>query len=170
MAFQKTVQTEQGFGVPGDIHLNSPTRAESLLIQSGSGQKNIYGYCFTKDASTNIAKVGGEISSGRVFAGILANPKESISYGTEAGTLEPTLNIPDNQHGDFITMGDVVVKVSTKCAVGDLVVYDTTTGELSTVAAGTATAGAGKAFVPNAVIYRYPVTAAGGLTVIRLTN
>ena len=169
MTFQREVGIAQGFGVPGDIHLDSPTRAENLLINS-SGKKNFYGYAFTKDATTNVAQVGGAIASGKVFAGVLANPKEAVLYGTENGTLEPTLAVPDLQRGDFVTMGDVVVHVATKCNIGDLVVYDTTTGELSTVAAGTASAGSGKAFVPNAVIYRYPVTGNGGLTVIRLTN
>lgn len=169
MTFQREVGSAQGFGVPGDIHLDSPTRAENLLINS-EGKKNSYGYAFTKSNTTNIATVGGEIKAGVVFAGILANPKEAVSFGNEKGTLEPTLAVPNGQRGDFVTMGDVVVRVTTQCNIGDLVVYDTTTGELSTVAAGTAQAGSGKAFVPNAVIYRYPVTATGGLTVIRLTN
>lgn len=169
MAFQREVGFAQGFGVPGDIHLDSPTRAENLLIDS-KGKKNSYGYAFTKSNATNIATVGGEIKEGAVFAGILANPKEAVLFGNEKGTLEPTLSIPDGQRGDFVTMGDVVIHVATKCNIGDLVVYDISTGELSTVAAGTQQAGEGKAFVPNAAIYRYPVTAQGGLTVIRLTN
>lgn len=169
MAFQSTVPVLQGFGVPGDIHLEAPFRAEPLTVNS-SGTANVYGNAFTKDASTNVAKVGGTIAVGTVFAGLLVNSKEATTYGTAAGTLEPTLNLPDNMIGDFAVMGDVVVKVSTACKVGDVLVYDTTTGALSTMAPG-ATAGAGKAAVPNAVIYRYPVTnASGGLTVARLTN
>lgn len=170
MAFQTKVNIEQGFGVSGDIHLDSPTRTESLIIDSKGAAPNIVGYAFTKDAKTNIAKVGGEIAAGRVFAGILVNSKEYPLYGTTKGALEPSLAIADGIHGDMLTMGDIVVQVSTKCDIGDLVVYDNTTGALSTVAAGTADAGSGKTFVPNAVVYRYPVTANGGLTVIRLTN
>lgn len=169
MAFQTKVNIEQGFGVPGDIHLDSPTRTESLIIDSNGANPNVVGYAFTKDASTNIAKVGGEIAAGRVFAGILVNSKEYPMYGTAEGALEASLAIKDGIHGDVLTMGDIVVRVTTSCKIGDLVAYDTTTGELSTVAVG-GSAGAGKALIPNAVVYRYPVTASGGLTVIRLTN
>ena len=169
MAFQTTVNIQQGFGVPGDIHLESPHRVEALTVNSTS--PNVYGYAYTKDASTNVAKVGGAIAAGTVFAGLLVNSNEATHYGTSAGTLEPNLNLPNNHVGMFATMGDIVVQVSTACKVGDLLVYDTTTGALSTIAPG-GTAGTGKAIVPNAIIYRYPVTAAtgGGLTVARLTN
>ncbi|QIA76169.1 structural cement protein Gp24 [Rodentibacter caecimuris] len=168
MAFQKSVGFEQGFGVPGDIHLESPTRAENLIINS-NGKKNVYGYAFTKDSATNVAQVGGQIETGRVFAGILANPKEAVSYGTEKGPLESSLAIADHQHGDFVTMGDVVVHVTTQCKIGDFVVYDKDTGELSTVSDKSSLEG--KELVPNAIIYRYPVTnSAGGLTIIRLSN
>ncbi|MFY1028168.1 structural cement protein Gp24 [Actinobacillus seminis] len=167
--FQNKVNIEQGFGVPGDIHLDSPSRTESLIIDSKGAQQNIVGYAYTKDASTNIAQVGGMIAHGRVFAGILVNSKEYPSYGTVKGALEPSLAVADNTQGDVLTMGDIIVRVTTKCAIGDLVAYDTTTGELSTVAVG-GSATEGKALLPNAVVYRYPVTGEGGLTVIRLTN
>ena len=169
MAFQNSVNIEMGFGVQGDLHTTAPTRTESLIMDSEGAQKNIVGFAFTKNATTNIAKVGGEVANGRVFAGILVNSKAYALCGTEKGTLEPTLALPDNAQGDFLTMGDVVVKVTTACKIGDQVAYDTTTGELSTVAVGDS-AGSGKALIPNAVVYRYPVTAEGGLTVIRLTN
>lgn len=169
MTFQQKINIEQGFGVPGDIHLDSPMRAETLVMNSAGTQKNVVGYAFTKDAATNVAKVGGAIATGRVFAGILANSKEYALYGTEKGTLEPTLALPDNARGDFVTMGDVVIRVKTACKVGDFVVFDATTGELSIVADKSNLGG--KQLVPNAVIYRYPVTNSnGGLTVVRLTN
>ena len=169
MAFQQKVNIEQGFGVAGDIHLHAPFRSEALIVSSG-GKANVIGFAYTKNASTNVAAVGGSITTGTVFAGLMVNSKAQTTYGTAAGTLEPTLNVPNGQVADFCTMGDVVVNVTTACKVGDLLAYDTTTGELSTVAVG-ASAGSGKALVPNAVIYRYPVTASGGgLTVARLTN
>lgn len=169
MAFQSNVPILQGFGVPGDIIYQSPFRAEPLTVVSGANP-NVYGYAYTKDAATNVAKVGGAIAAGRVFAGLLANSKEATTYGTSAGTLEPTLNLPDNMQGSFASMGDIVIQVPAACKVGDLVCYDTTTGALSTVAPGTA-APAGKALVPNTVIHRHAVTnASGGLTVARLTN
>ena len=169
MTFQKQVNIEMGFGVPGDIHTDGPTRTESLVMNSEGSQPNYVGNAFTKDNATSVAKVGGEIASGRVFAGILVNAKAYPLFGTNGDTLAPTLALPDHQRGDFLTMGDVVVKVATSCKIGDLVAYDTTTGELSTVAVGSS-AGSGKVLIPNAVVYRFPVTTEGGLTVIRLTN
>ncbi len=169
MTFQQKINIEQGFGVPGDIHLDSPMRAESLVIDSDGAQKNLIGYAYTKDTSTNIAKVGGEIASGRVFAGILANSKEYPLYPSENGTLAPSLALPDQSRGDFVTMGDVVIRIKGKAKVGDFVVFDSTTGELSAVTEKSSLGG--KQLIPNAVIYRYPVTnSEGGLTVVRLTN
>lgn len=169
--FQQTVNVLQGFGVPGDIALASPHRAESLTINSAGATPNVYGYAATKSNTTNVAKMGGTIAAGSVvFAGILANPKEATLWGTTSGTLAPTLAIPDNTQADFATMGDLTVFVNTACDIGDSVAYNTTTGALSTYAPG-GTIPTGCAQVPNAVIYRYAVTSSsGGLTVARLTN
>lgn len=171
MTFQSTVNVQQGFGVPGELLTDSPSRAERLTVNSAGATPNTFGFAATKSNSTNIALMGGAITNGStIFAGIMANPKAAALLGTTAGTLAPTLNIPDNAQADFVTMGDVVVAVSTACNIGDLVAYNTTTGALSTFAPG-GSAGTGKAQVPNAVVYRYPVTASGGgLTVVRLTN
>jgi hypothetical protein len=171
MSFQSTVNVLQGFGVPGEVILHSPLRAEPLTINSAGATPNVYGYAATKSVTTNVAKMGGAITAGTsVFAGIMANPKAARLVGDANGTLDPTLAIPDQSIADFVTMGDVVVAVSTACNIGDLIAYNTTTGALSTYAPGGSPA-TGTATVPNAVVYRYPVTAAGGgLTVARLTN
>lgn len=169
MTFQTKINIEQGFGVPGDIHLDSPMRAESLVIDSKGAQKNLVGYAYTKDTATNIAQVGGSVASGRIFAGILANSKAYPLYPSEEGTLAPSLALPDHVRGDFVTMGDVVIRIKGTAKIGDFVVFDSTTGEISAVADKSNLGG--KQLVPNAVIYRYPVTnSEGGLTVVRLTN
>lgn len=241
--FQSTVNVLQGFGVPGEIQLNSPHRAESLIVNSNGAVPNTFGFAATKSNSTNIARMGGIVGPGTsaftgaiagttltvsavsagalqvgqtiagsgvtagttitalgtgvggngtytvsasqtvtsgaltatggvdlVFAGIMCNPKAAALYGTAAGTLTPTLAIPDNSQADFLTMGDVNSAVGTACGIGDLVAYNVTTGALSTFAPG-GTPPAGCVAVPNAVVYRYPVTSgSGGLTVARLTN
>ena len=127
MTFQKSVNIEQALGVPGDIHTTSPKRSEPLFVDSKGVNPNIVGFAFTKDTSTNIAQVGGAIANGRVFAGILANSKEYALFGVNGDTLAPTLALPDHQLGEFVTMGDLVVKVTTACKVGDFIAYDTTT-------------------------------------------
>lgn len=237
MTFQSTVNIEQGFGVPGELIVDGPQRAESLIVDS-DGVANTIGYAFTKDASTNIAKVGGVIGNGEssftasisgttmtvtavasgtiqigqtlagptactvdayltgaggtgtytvsvsqtfasgavtgtggpntVLAGIMVNPKAHALYGTTAGTLTPTLNVPDNAQADFLTMGTVVAALATACKPGDLVVYNVNTGALSAVEPGAAY-GNTNALLPNSVIYRY-VNAAAGLSAVRMTN
>jgi hypothetical protein len=167
---QTTVNVLQGFGVPGDQALKSPMRVESLLVNSAGATPNVFGFAATKSTSTDVAKMGGSIGAGVVFAGIMVNPKAGASLGVVGGTVAPTLTIPDNTQADFQTMGDPILFVNTACNIGDLVSYNTTTGALSTYAP-TGTPGTGKAQVPNASIYGYPVTnASGGLTVVRLTN
>lgn len=169
MPFQSVVNVKQAFGVPGEVLTDEPTRAQSLIVNS-AGKPNMIGSAFTKDASTGIASVGGAIGPGIVFAGILANPKEYASFGSGGNPLAPTMHIPDNNQGDFLEMGCIVVNVSTACKIGDAVFFDTATGALSTAAPGDS-APAGTEQVPNAYVHRYPVTNAnGGLTAIRLTN
>lgn len=168
MTFQSTVNIQLGFGVVGEILLAGPKRAEKLTMNS-SGTPNVIGYAFTKSNTTNVATVGGAITNGStVFAGILANPKEYATSGGSTGTLSPTLTLPDNTDGDFVTMGEMVVTLTTAANIGDVVIYATATGALAAVAPGAA-AGSGNVIVPNCTVVRYP-TSAAGLVAIRLTN
>jgi hypothetical protein len=243
MTFQTSINVLQGFGVPGEPFLVSPTRAESLIINSNGAAPNTYGYAAFKNAATNVAQMGGiagpgtasvtgaisgttltvsAVASGAlqvgqtlsgsgvtagttitalgtgvggagtytvsasqtvssetitasggtnlVFAGLMVNPKEATLWGTTAGTLAPTLAIPDNAQADFSVMGDYVVSVNTACNGGDYIAYNPSTGALSTYAP-TASAPAGTIQLPNAKVYRYAITnSGGGLTVARLTN
>ncbi len=117
-------------------------------------------------ASESMTSAGNPL----VFAGFMVNPKAASLVGTtNGGTLAPTLVIPDNSQADFGTMGDFVVSVSTACNVGDNIAYNVSTGALSTYAPG-ASIPSGCNQVPNASVYRYPITGSGGLTVARLTN
>jgi hypothetical protein len=167
MSFQTNVNVNYAFGVIGELINDGPTRASSRIVNS-SGTPNVIGYAYTRSNTTDICTVGGAITNGStVFGGILANPKEYASLGTTAGTLVPTLVLPDNAQGDFVEMGTMVVTLTTAANIGDLVVYATATGALGAVAPGAA-AGAGNAFVPNAIVRSF--TAAPGLVAIRLTN
>lgn len=239
--FQSTVNIQSAFGVPGELIVDGPQRAEPLTMNS-DGRANTVGHVFTKSAVTGIASVGGVIGNGAsaftgaiadnvltvsgvssgtlqvgqtisgtgvtagtkivgygtgsggtgtyevdieqtasstsmagtggeptVFAGILCNPKAYASYGTvENGTLAPTMNLPDNALGEFLTMGTVVIALGSAGNIGNTLVYDVDTGEIFAVAPGAAP-GNGRAVVPNAVLYRYP-TSAPGLAAARLTN
>jgi len=123
---QSTVLTTQGFGVVGEIYSDAPHKALPYILNSTT---NTIGNAFTISAE-GIAVMGGT----GAFAGILANPKAYALQGTTAGSLTPTLNLPQYTQGECMTAGEMIVTSATAAAVGDLVVYDTTSGALSTVA------------------------------------
>lgn len=151
-------QTLTGSGV------TASTKISGYL--TGSGGTGTYTVDTNQTAaSTTITGAGGDP---RVMAGILCNPKAYASYGSTDGTLAPTMNLPDNVTGEFLTMGTVVVSLASAGNIGNQLVYDVNTGAISAVAPGAA-AGNGKAYVPNGVVYRYP-TSQAGLTAARLTN
>jgi hypothetical protein len=210
MSFQSGVNITLGFGVPGELLVDGPMRADSLIVNSNGVTSNVIGYAFTKSASTNIAVAGGVIGTGAssftasisgTTMTVTAVASGSIQVGqnlagittpcavtayltgaggtgtytvatsqtfTTSGTLTPTLAVADNSQSSFLTMGTIVIASATAAAIGDVVVYNVITGQLSAVRPGAAY-GNTNALVPNTVIYQYPTTAAG-LVAARLTN
>lgn len=133
MAFpQGSVSLSQAYGIPGEFAYDGPSRAASWEIQ-GNGHANIVGatvYTVTTpltDTSSGVATAGGT----GPFAGILANPKVYANYN---GNLSATMTIPDNIQGELVTMGILNVTSVTANNPGDVGVYDTTTGAISTLA------------------------------------
>lgn len=166
-AFQSTINQTYAFGVIGELIQDGPQRVSSRIMNS-SGTANVIGYAYTRSNTTDICTVGGAITNGStVFGGILSMPKSYASNGTTAGTLVPTLTLPDNAQGEFLEMGTMVVALTTACNIGDLVTYNLTTGALGCVAPGSSAPG-GSALVPNAVVRSY--NTAAGIAAIRLTN
>lgn len=165
--FQSTVNVQQSFGVVGELIVDGPLRVDTLTLDSSGGT---IGLAFTKSNTTGVATQGGTITNGSVvFAGILVNPKVYASYGAVGGNpLDPTLFLAGNKQGEFLTMGTIVVSMSGAANIGDLVVFNNTTGVLTAIAPG-ASPGAGTQLVPNAIVWDYP-TSASGLVAIRLTN
>ena len=129
MPFQSTVNIELGQGVVGDVSFESPLRSTPYVLVSGDAANNVVGRAFTI-TSEGVAAAGGT----GVFAGILANLKVYPLQGTVAGTLTPTLALPNNATGELVTMGDMYVSLPAAAAIGDRVTYNTTTGALSSVA------------------------------------
>lgn len=124
---QSSVLTTQGFGVIGEVFSDSPRRSKSWTLTSSA---NTIGYAYTIASEGNVV-IGGTGD----FGGILANPKSYATSGTTAGgTLAATLILPQYTQGELITMGEMIVYLGTAAAIGDKVVYDTTTGALTTVA------------------------------------
>lgn len=162
MAFQSAVQLAQGFGVPGNLYTDGPHRAESYILSSADAAYNIIGATAFTVSSEGVAAAGGT----NPFAGILVNSKVYATSGTTSGALTPTMTLPNNAQAEVLSMGSIVVTLPAAAAIGDLVVYNTTTGVLSTIAPG-ADLGAGTAFA-NAVVDYFTVSAAG-LAVITLS-
>lgn len=158
MTFQSTVNIQMGAGVPGDIFNDGPRRAESFILNSVDAAYNVFGRAFTKSAE-GVAQAGNGASN-LGFAGILINPKGSALYGTSAGgTLAPSITLANNAQGEIMSMGSAWVTLPAPASIGDLVVYNTTTGALSTVAPG-APLPVGTAFA-QAIVDYFNVTVAG---------
>jgi hypothetical protein len=157
MPFQGSVALQQGFGVVGELFTDSPYRAQSFTLVSASAAYNVFGRCFTI-TSEGVAQAGSGGTLG--FAGFLVDPKDQALEGTVAGgSLAPSLVLPNQAQGELLTMGDIIVALPAAAAIGDLVVYDNTTGDLTTIAPG-ADLPVGKTFA-NAVVSYRTVTAAG---------
>lgn len=157
MTLQSTVSINMGAGVVGELANDSPWRAQPFTLVSADAAYNVFGRAFTK-TSEGVAQAGSAGSLG--FAGFLVNPKGSALYGTQAGgTLAPTLTLPNNSMGELLTMGSIWVTLPQSASIGNLVVYNNTTGALDTIAPGGTVPGgftATKAFVD-----RFNVAAAG---------
>lgn len=167
MTFQSTVFFKSGAGIPGELYTNGPYRSQSYIINSSSAALNIIGATAFSITLQGIA-AAGNTTGALVFAGILATPKNQPLQGTVAGgTLAPTLTLPNYAQADLITMGSLWVTLPAAAAIGDYVIFDNTTGVLSTITPGTALP-SGKTFA-NAVVDYFTVTAAG-LAVITMTN
>lgn len=127
-AFQSAIAVNQGFGVVGEILFDGPSRVQPGVAKSATAAYLSMGRYFTIDASDGTFVPGGVGAQG----GILCNPKAQASYGTAAGALAPTLLIPTGAVGEFLTMGYICVALPAAAAIGDRVLYNTTTGVLTT--------------------------------------
>jgi hypothetical protein len=157
MPFQSSVSLKQGFGVVGELFDDGPRRAWSYILRSVSAANNVFGRAFTVK-SEGVAECGNP-SGTAVFAGILVNPKVNPLLGTSSGTLAPSLTLPNETQGELLTEGSIIVSLPAAAAIGDVVIFDNTTGALSTIAPG-ADLPANKS-PAHAVVSRFTVSGAG---------
>lgn len=164
--FQTTVPFNLGLGVVGELFDDAPVRSQPFILDSASALNNVIGRGFSISAP-GVARAGN--SGALPFAGILANTKTAASYGVTGDTLGDTVTLPDYKVGEFVTMGSIVVALPAVAAIGNLVLYDGTTGALTTIAAG-ADLPVGR-FFTGGVVTRFAQTeSGGGLAVIQLTD
>lgn len=144
MTVQSTVYFTPGLGVPGEVILKSPHRAQPFTINS-SGVANIFGnaFSYSNTAVGNVASAGN-VGGALLFAGYLVNPKEHALYGVLGNTLGPTLTLPDNSIAALLDMGIIVTRIAATregggaVQIGDKVIFANATGLLSTIAPATA--------------------------------
>lgn len=158
MSFQSTVFLQQGFGIPGELFDDAPHKAEPFIINSADAANNIFGRCFTI-VSEGIAAAGGT----GVFGGFLVNPKGSAAFGTAGDPLAASLTLPNYAQGELLTMGSIIVTLPAVAAIGDLVLFDNLTGDLTTIAPGAALP-VGKTFA-QAKVDRFTVSGAGNAVI-----
>lgn len=161
--FQKAVNFDTAFGVPGELSNLGPTRVETGVLKSADPANNVFGRVFSENPA-----VPGEWSAGaggRRLA-ILVNPKEHVSYGTAGNTLAPTLALPNGTVASFLTMGELWAVSTTAANPGDKIQFDATTGAITAVAP---TAPDTPTTWLGAIVARYPGVA-NGVFGLRITD
>jgi len=165
MGIQTVVNVTQGFGIIGERYDNSPVRSQPFMLNSASAANNVFGRAFTV-LSEGVARAGNPGGT-NVFAGILVNPKSHALLGSASNTLAASLTLANNVTAEIANMGCFVVTLPTASSpIGNLVIYDNTTGVLETIAPG-ADLPVGKSSA-YAVVDRFDITS--GLAVIRMTT
>jgi len=169
MGFQAAdLRQFQTTGLAGEVAREGPLRVAPWILLS-TPEDNVIGLAFTKVADKT-AQVGGDISAGAAFVGIMIRPKEHALVGSGATTLTATNILADGIVAQMCDMGILYVQLDNTSvqavagAVGTALFFDDTTG---VIAAGTA--GAGESVIPNAVIVLEDV-ADDGLAIVSLTN
>ena len=167
--FQNTVRKLQAFGIPGDMRLDAPHRANSAYLNSPDAANNVVGRFFTyTDATATNIEAGDPGAAGQVPAGFLVNSKVYALSGTSAGTLEPTLQLPNGTQVEILVEGDIIVEVTTAANVGDAVYYLQATGELVTAAPGAGVPAGSAPCYAEVIRYEAAQDAQPGLAVIHV--
>jgi len=163
MSFQSSVFINQGFGVPGELFTDSPWIAQSYTINSGSAANNIIGSTCCTSGTQGFCAAGGT----DVFAGFLVDPKDIALFGASGIPLNPTLTVPNFTQVECLTMGTIIVTLPAAAAIGDYVVFNNTTGRISTITPSTPLA-SGTTFAQAIVAYFTQGIAGTALAVIQV--
>lgn len=159
---QKNVYIKQALGMEGEFYDDSPRRVSPYIVSgTAAGVPAAIGKVFTEVAgSDQTAIMGGE---GK-FAGIAVNPKNFPVLGG----LTPSLTLANGTPAQLCRMGLLFVKSTTEVTPGQIAAYNTTTGEISSVAAG-GSAPAGSALIPNSE-FKFFSAAVGEVAVLQITD
>ncbi len=141
--FQQTVNIYNTLGIIGELAFDDGgMRAIGATVNSSGVTDNLFGNAYTfLDAATAQPSLnstnGAIVQAGGtgLFAGIMCSPKQNALYGTSLNPLGATLALPDNSSAQFLQRGYVFVNLPGPANPGDLVTYDTSTGNLNSVPA-----------------------------------
>ncbi len=157
MGFQSEVFVQQGFGVPGELFADCPYVVAPFTIVSAQAAYNIIGATCCTVTSEGFCEAGAGGDFG--FAGFIVDPKDQALFGTGGQPLSPTLTVNNNAIVACLIMGKIIVTLPAAANIGDYVVYDDTTGAISTITPSTPLA-VGTTFA-NAIVTDFTVTGAG---------
>jgi hypothetical protein len=164
MAFQSTVSLQQGFGVPGELFTDAPYIAlPYTIVSTGHPEYNIIGATCCTITSEGICEAGA--GGARGFAGFLVDPKDQALFGAGGVPLNPTLTVNNNSIVECLTMGTIIVTLPAAANIGDYVIFDDTTGAISTIAP-TDPLPTGKTFANAQVTYYTQGVSGSALAVI----
>lgn len=173
MGFQSTVRADIADGIVGEFAESGPIRAFRKILSSTAATNNVFGRAFTLTANSDDTVAAGGTGA---FAGIMVNPKEHALLGTDSGTLEGSLQLPNNVSATMCDMGIIFVNLENGGSEGDNIEFDT--GAVTAADAGKLYAraraeenpsAANRLFVPGAKLIRNNTTAAGTAR-IQITN
>lgn len=177
MPFQTTVEFFPGAGIPGQIFLDGPLRAQPVRLNTTPATNNVFGSALTivsgatgtgaPGDAANPAPMVAAVGGTGVFAGILANPKEHTSYGNSTdGPFGTNFALPNGTIASAVqeTAG-IIVTLPAGSAPGQTVYFLTADGTLVTTAAGAAAPAGANAGGPIGKVERF-LNAAASLAVI----
>jgi hypothetical protein len=164
--FQESINYDFGFGIPGEIVRDGPLRSHIGYLNSASAANNAFGSVFTLNNDDKTVGAGG---TGAVW-GILANPKQHVSMGTNNQSLYPTFTLPNNLTADFVEFAKIVVPLyGAHAAVAGLQVqFSQATGQIS-IPATPGTADSGNTLL-NGWIEDYGQSSQGGALILLKVN
>ena len=144
---QTAVNYQMAPGVPGEVAYDVPVNAQVRRLNS-SGQAQIIGYAYTESGQVYDGEGGSEnnitaqVGGTGAFAGILIQPKAYSSNGGSGGPATDTYQLPDNSIGELLRNGTVFVSLGNAANIGDDVLFNNTTGALSSQAQNASFTGA----------------------------
>ncbi len=162
MTFQQSVREDQASGIVGEFAFDGPQRAFRYNVVSADAANNEFGRAFTITDDQTVGAGGGG-----AFAGIMVCPKQHALRGDAAGTLNPSIALPNNVGADFATMGQIFVILESVASIGDSVVFNPN-GQLSAISPGQSLA-FGQTQILGAQVVRCDLDESG-LAIIELTH